>query len=91
MRMHAVFRLGSRCDGGCRNAAQCESLGHRPSNRVSNVGALNGRNGNAQSFRPLGALAVFIGLTQGVALSYQILCLRHGTQRHRFASWAVQS
>ena len=87
MRMHAVFRLGSRCDGGCRNAAQCESLGHRPSNRVSNVGALKGRNGNAQSFRPLGALAVFIGLTQGVALGYQILGLRHGTQRHRFASW----
>ncbi len=33
----------------CRNAAQCESLGHRPRKRqVSNAEALKGRDGDAQ-------------------------------------------
>ncbi len=65
----------------CRNAAQCESLGHRPRNRfISNAKALKGRNwGRATSFRPLGAVCVSNHFSQGDALGFHILGLWPGT------------
>ena len=63
----------------CRNAANCESLGHRPRNRViSNPKALKGRNAFAASFRPCGAFVLSFEGPQGVALGYHIVCLWHG-------------
>ena len=63
--------------GDCRNAAQCESLGHRPRNRaISNTKALKGRDrGISSSFRPFGAFCVSIHLSQGDALGFHILGL----------------
>ena len=65
----------------CRNAAQCESLGHRPRNRfISNTNALKGQNwGRASSFRPVGAVCVSIHFSQGDALGFRILGLWPGT------------
>ena len=65
----------------CRNAAQSESLGHRPRNRfISNTNALKGQNwGRASSFRPVGAVCVSIHFSQGDALGFRILGLGPGT------------
>ena len=64
----------------CRNAAQCESLGHRPRKRQKlNVEALKGRDGDARSFRPFGAFDFRFAVSQGVALGFHILCLWHST------------
>ncbi len=56
----SVFRTCKSASGvwhtDCRNAAQCESLGHRPRNRaISNTKALKGRDGGMpHHFAPLG-------------------------------------
>ncbi len=55
----SVFRTCKRASGGqtdCRNAAQCESLGHRPRNcSILNTNALKGRDGGMpHHFAPLG-------------------------------------
>ena len=65
----------------CRNAAQCESLGHRPRNRfISNTNALKGQNwGRASSFRPVGAVCVSNHFSQGDALGFRIWGLWPGT------------
>ena len=65
----------------CRNAAQCESLGHRPRIRfISNTKALKGQNcGRASSFRPVRAVCGSIYFSQGDALGFRILGLWPGT------------
>ena len=67
-------------EGFCRNAAQCESLGHRPRKRaISSRKALKGREEETRSFRPVGAGDIRCAFSQGVALGCHMVCLWHGT------------
>ncbi len=71
-------------EGDCRNAAQCESLGHRPRKQaISSRRALKGREEATRSFRPVGAWNIRFAFSQGVALGCHMVCLWHSTHGFR--------